>query len=169
MLDATSFVCGRCGERHDGAPFAYGLDAPAFWNDSVATEDNSVLEEELCVIGGEFFYVRARIVLPVSDADNDFEWGVWVSLSQPNFIRMIQRWDLPGREAEQPYFGWLSSEIPVYEPTTLELKTHVHTEPVGRRPHLLLEPTEHPLAVEQRTGISVARVQQIAEELHHGQ
>jgi hypothetical protein len=73
----------------------------------------------------------------------------------------------PGRESEEPYFGWLSSDIPSYEPTTLELKTHVHTQPVGQRPVVELEPTDHPLAVEQRTGITVARVQRIAELMLH--
>lgn len=55
---------------------------------------------------------------------------------------------------------------PVAVPT-LGVKTHVHTEPVGTRPHIVLEPTEHPLAVEQRTGITVERVQRIAEAILH--
>ena len=57
------------------------------------------------------------------------------------------------------------TEIPIYQPTTLSLETHVHTQPVGARPLVELEHTDHPLAVEQRTGITVARVQQIAEAL----
>jgi len=43
----------------------------------------------------------------------------------------------------------------------------VHTQPVGVRPVVELEPTDHPLAVEQRTGITVARVQEFAEQLLH--
>jgi hypothetical protein len=46
---------------------------------------------------------------------------------------------------------------------TLHLKKMVHTRQVGRRPFFELEPTNHPLAVEQREGITLARVQQIAE------
>ena len=30
--------------------------------------------------------------------------------------------------------GWLSTELPLYQPSTLSLKTHVHTQPVGHRP-----------------------------------
>jgi hypothetical protein len=44
----------------------------------------------------------------------------------------------------------------------------VHAHQAGVRPHLELEPTDHPLASEQRTGITVARVQQIAEQILHG-
>ncbi len=44
----------------------------------------------------------------------------------------------------------------------------VHTRPVGARPLIELEPTDHPLAVEQRDGISWDRIQQIAELARHG-
>jgi hypothetical protein len=40
-------------------------------------------------------------------------------------------------------------------------------EPVGQRPLVELEPTDHPLAVEQREGITIARVQEFAELLQH--
>jgi hypothetical protein len=64
-------------------------------------------------------------------------------------------------------FVWLSTTLPPYEPTTLNLKTNVHTREVGVPPFIELEPTDHPLAVEQRTGITRARVQQFAELLLH--
>ncbi len=161
------FVCGSCGQRHEGLPFAYGSDAPAYWSDELAADGSSVLEDETCIIRGEHHFVRARLVLPVIDTERDFEWGVWVSLSPDNFRRMLDLWETPGREQEPPRFGWLSTELP-YGNSTLNLKTHVHSEPVGVRPHIELEPTSHPLAVEQRAGITVARVQEIAEQLLHG-
>jgi hypothetical protein len=52
-------------------------------------------------------------------------------------------------------------------PETLNLKTNVYTQPVGVRPFIELEPTDHPLAIEQRTGISWERVQEIAELVLH--
>jgi hypothetical protein len=51
-------------------------------------------------------------------------------------------------------------------PDTLLLKTHVHSR-VGMRPCIELEPTNHPLAVEQRVGISGERVREIAELFEH--
>jgi hypothetical protein len=111
--------------------------------------------------------VRARIVIPVIDADTEFDWGVWVTLSPTNFKRMNELWMTPGRESEPPYFGWLSTLIPIYQPSTLNLKTHVHTQPVGHRPLIELEHTDLPLALEQCTGITTTRVQQIAEEVRH--
>jgi hypothetical protein len=43
----------------------------------------------------------------------------------------------------------------------------VHTQPIGSRPLIELEPTDHPLAIEQRQGITLARVQEIAGLLLH--
>jgi hypothetical protein len=80
---------------------------------------------------------------------------------------MVSLWTTPGREGEPPSFGWLSTELPLYQTSTLELKTHVHMQRVGQRPLVEVEPTDHPLDVEQRTGITLARVQEIAEALLH--
>ncbi|WP_018655369.1 DUF2199 domain-containing protein [Actinomadura flavalba] len=71
------------------------------------------------------------------------------------------------REEEPPYFGWLSTELPCYDVSALSLKTHVHTRPVGVRPLVELEATGHPLAVEQREGITPERVRTFAEHLLH--
>jgi hypothetical protein len=68
------------------------------------------------------------------------EWGVWGSLSDANFTRTCDLWDTQGREATPAMFGWLSTELSVYAPSTLNLKAIVHTQPVGSRPLIELEP-----------------------------
>ncbi len=167
MSTDLGFLCSSCGQEHGGLPFTYGTVAPAYWSESLEGGSGNVLGDEQCVIADEHFFLRARLILPVLDSENEFEWGVWVSLSKSNFARATELWASPERVAEPPYFGWLSTELPTYEPTTLNLKTKVHSQPVGVRPTVELEPTDHPLAVEQRTGISLARVQDIAELLLH--
>ena len=161
------FHCSCCGQRHEELPFSYGVPAPAYWNEDLEGRPGSVLGEEQCVIGVEHFFVRGRLVLPVLDADEEFDWGVWVSLSKTKFARVTELWTNPERVHEPPYFGWLATELPLYTPTTLNLKAHVHSQAVGVRPTIELEPTDHPLAVEQRTGITLAHVQAIAEQLLH--
>jgi hypothetical protein len=148
---------------------SYGTDAPAYWDPSLVGDGSSMLEQEQCVIRAEHFFVRGRLVIPVTGAapGTEFDWGVWVSLSRDNFTRAVSLWTTAGREREQPCFGWLSTELPLYQPSTLSLKTRVHTQPVGQRPLIELEPTDHPLSVEQRTGITLTRVQEIAEALLH--
>lgn len=163
----STYTCSRCAEPHDGPPLGYGMPAPAYWNPEVADQPGSVLGEEQCVIAGSHFFVRARLVIPVIDLGTEFDWGVWVSLSAASFEEMSALWDKPERVEEPPYFGWLSTILPVYEPTTLNLKTKLHSQPIGNRPLVELEPTDHPLAVEQRTGINSARVQWFAEQFLH--
>lgn len=120
------------------------------------------------VVKGEHFFVRALIRLPVLDADHDFEWGVWVSVSEESFLRMSALWEQQRREAEPPIFGWLSTDVPIYAPSTLNLAAMVYTQPVGLRPLAQLEASEHPLTVEQHDGIRLTRVQEFAERLLHG-
>ncbi|MEU3556908.1 DUF2199 domain-containing protein [Streptomyces fragilis] len=150
----------------------YSTEAPDVWDPRYAEREDSVLSADQCVIKGEHFFVKGLIEIPVRDSavpgGEVFEWGVWVSLSAQNFRRSDELWETPGREAEPPYFGWLNTSLPLYSPSTLNLRTNVHTREVGRRPYVELEPTDHPLAVEQREGITLARVREIAETMLHG-
>jgi hypothetical protein len=106
-------------------------------------------------------------LLPVIDGPEPFVWLVWVSLSEASFLRVNELWKHEGRESEPPYFGWLQSALP-YEPTTLSLKTSVQTSPIGERPIVTLEASDHPLFVEQRDGITMARVREIVAAALHG-
>jgi hypothetical protein len=102
------------------------------------------------------------------DADASFEWTVWVSLSDANYARTKKVWSAKGRESEPPYFGWFGTILPAaLYPSTQNLKAHVITQPVGIRPLVELERTDHPLAVEQREGITLKRVEEIASVLFH--
>ena len=60
-----------------------------------------------------------------------------------------------------PSFGWLVNRLAHYDETTFLLKTRAHFRPGGQRPTIELEPTDHPLAVEQRNGITLERAWEI--------
>ncbi len=120
-----------------------------------------LLDADLCVIDKVHFFIRGCLDIPIIGGPDLFRWLVWVSLSEKNFNRAVDLWERSGREDEPPYFGWLNTIIPLY-PDTLNLKTHVHTRPVGERPYIELEPNEHPLAIEQRQGITLSRAQNLA-------
>ncbi|WP_245246741.1 DUF2199 domain-containing protein [Streptomyces lonarensis] len=145
----------------------YTAAAPAVWEQDFAEADGCLLSADQCVIAAQHYFVKGLIEIPVIGSDEVFSWGVWVSLSQESFSRVSELWDTPGREDEEPYFGWLTTDLPVYPTATFNLKTLVHTRPVGERFVIELEPTEHPLAVEQRTGIDLERVREIASAVLH--
>ena len=159
--------CRACGELHDDLPFSYHSPEPASWEPELEHDPDSELGEEQCVVRGEYFFLRGLIRLPVLDAEPDFEWGVWVSLSADSMRAVTESWTREGREHDPPRFGWLNTFLPGYEPPTGGLATDVHTQPVGTRPLIELHPADHPLVAEQRDGITLARVQELAELLLH--
>jgi hypothetical protein len=108
--------------------------------------------DDICVIGEDFF-IRATLPLPIIDSDDEFNVGVWVSLSKSNFARYVELFEATDVVREGPYFGWLCNRLPWY-PDTLLLKTNVHVCPYPQRPWIELEPTDHPLAIHHREGIT---------------
>ena len=124
------------------------------------------MTDDSCIIDGQQFFVRGLVELPIIGSGDKFAWSVWISISEEDYVRSGEIWEQLGRESEPPQQGRLSNFVPIY-PDTLDLKTKVHTRPVGQRPYVELEPSEHPLSREQREGISRARVEEIKAKLHH--
>ncbi|MBX2802541.1 MAG: DUF2199 domain-containing protein [Myxococcales bacterium] len=155
--------CALCGEAHDELPTVFGAEAP--WRLLVPEAEFAQrvkLDDSVCVVDDEHFFMRGQIHLPIHAHDEPFIWSVWCSVSTDSFHRMIRTWDDPDRVKEPPVFGWLHTSLPLYEPDTLHLKTMLHEREPGVVPRVEVEPTDHPLAVEQRQGISMARVEEMA-------
>jgi hypothetical protein len=168
MAEAFKFTCERCGDVHEGLP-DFGFDAPIYYHETPEAEraERCWLTDDLCVLDDTHYFVRAVLLVRLAQTLESFGWGVWTSLSQQNYQRYVALWDAPIPEGEGPYFGWLSNRIPFY-PDTLNLKVAVHLHDSGERPHLELEPTDHPLAIDQRQGIAWERARDIVEALVHG-
>lgn len=148
----------------------FGANAPLYFYGIPAEErgERCALDSDTCVVDQENFFVRGCLEIPVHGETDAFSWGVWVSLSRDHFAEFKACYDTPKRSHIGPFFGWLSAELPLY-PSTENLKTLVHLRDDGIRPCIELEPTDHPLAVEQRNGISVDRVAEIYAFFMHPQ
>lgn len=116
--------------------------------------------------GEPAYFIRGILTIPVSDAEDDFRYGVWSSLSAPSFERVVEHWDHPAR-MDEPYFGWFSNTLPGY-PDTLNLPLTVITQDPELRPEFVLHDGDHPLIREQREGITLERVRELAELNMHG-
>lgn len=166
------FRCKCCGEEHDLSELSFGADSPFQWAMiSDAERAKSLLTPDQCVIEsseGTSRYVRACLDIPIRGEDKAFSWGVWLSLSKKSFDEMHEHWTDPERTKLGPYFGWLSTRVPGY-PDTMYLKTMVHQREVGQRPSVEVEPTEHPLALDQRRGVDPDWLRELAEDLLHAQ
>jgi hypothetical protein len=83
--------------------------------------------------------------------------GAWATLSRESFVRYIEAFDGGEQDELGPWFGWFSNRLEGY-PDTLNLKCQVHPVSGRQRPLVLLEPTSHPLAVDQQTGVTFDRL-----------
>jgi len=161
------FTCSSCGEVHRGMP-AFGNSAPLSYFVIPQEERNSrcKLTENDCVIDGDSYFIQGCIEIPVHGETEPFSWGVWVSLSETSYQQWLKCFRLNKRSNIKPFFGWLDAWLKPY-PDTMDLKTRVHLRDGGIRPFIELEPTDHPLAVEQREGISIQRVTELYIKMFH--
>ncbi len=161
-----SFVCATCGQRHEGPP-GLSFDSPLHYKQMTPEEQaaTAILTEDLCAIADRDFFVRVCLEVGIRDRAQPFVWGVWVSLSRTNFEHYAQTLGRP-EETSGPYFGWLCNRLPGY-PDTLHLRTHVTFRTGNLRPLAELEPTEHPLAIDQRSGMSEETLQRIVQAHVH--
>ena len=101
--------------------------------------------------GEEHYFVRGVLEVRRTDGSGDFAFGVWSSLSASSFEAAARLYATD--RAGGPFFGWLTNRILGYPDTCgLPLEVHIRAD---RRPALIVDPTSpHPLASQQREGIS---------------
>ena len=121
------------------------------------------IDTNYCILDSEDFFVRCILPIPILGTGEEFCWGVWSSLSERNF-HLYRAAHNEDRSDWDPMFGYLSNSLPGY-PDTHALKLKVHPQGHGLRPRLELEPTDHPLAVEQREGVPLAAILKIVTPL----
>jgi len=156
-----AWTCRCCGKQYNTIPLDIAFKAPDYWFQmpEAEREQRGKLGPDACVIEEDLF-VRGCLEIPIIDRDEHFVWGVWVSVSRDSFKRILELWTAEDLDDEPPKFGWLSNSISRY-PETLNLKTNLFLRNRNTRPFIELEPTDHPLAIEQREGITLARVEEI--------
>jgi hypothetical protein len=158
-VTTLEWTCDRCGELHVGLPFDWGFSQPSYWDGG--RDERDFLDDDLCAwtddAGRRNYFIRGVLAIPVVDAEEPFTYGVWSSLSEDSFMRIVELWNDP-----PPYFGWLSNSLAAY-PETLNLPVSVTTRELELRPWIVLQDADHPLVAEQRRGITVERVRELAE------
>ncbi len=159
------WVCGCCNKEFDGLPLDVAFTAPEHWLGLTEAErSRGRLNADVCMIearDGRQIFVRGCLEIPIIGQDEVFMWGVWTSVSAKSFARIEELWSSPVPEDEPPLFGWFCNNIPNY-PECLRQQAHLHLRNDGQRPAITLRPSEHLLFLEQRDGITLRRVEEIA-------
>ena len=153
------FRCTVCDKIHDELPDV-GADKPDIWFDIPEAERATriKLTSDTCVVDDEFYLIRGVIRLPLTDEPEVFGFGVWVSQKKENFETYLANYNT---SKIGPFFGWLCTNIRFYEAATMHLKTMAHFQDGNKRPLIEVEPTDHPLTVDQREGITLAKAWEI--------
>ena len=158
------FHCNDCGQEHDSSAISLQALSPEAWESASDEErSRSELTRDFCVIRdseGSRYFVCCRLELPVHNSETPFVYGVWGSVSETSYREMSSVTSEPGGDETGPWFSWFSVSLPGY-PETLNLKAKIIYRDPEQRPIMTLEPTDHPLAVEQRSGITRERLREI--------
>jgi hypothetical protein len=164
-----SFVCATCGERHTGPALSWSVGGPypdrprrkrLVRPPEVGTED----QLWVAFAGRTRPFLRAQLLLPVADGPHDFAYVVWVEVTRAQMRRAKRLWTDPRREGEAPWPVVVATRVPGY-PATDGLPATLRQRARGLRPTVELDEGDHPLAVEQRTGITMGRVAEIGRQL----
>lgn len=154
-------VCSHCGKTHDELS-AWVYARPDPWLD--LTEEQRAAgqsSDDLCRTPDGHFFVRSVLNLPLIDGpEPTFEFGVWGSLSEANFGRYVDSFDDSDQSRLGLMFSYLSNEVWGY-PGSFALRANLQPRDDRKRPFMLLEPTDHPLAIAQRDGIAFEKVLEI--------
>ena len=157
------FHCPTCGGEHEGLPdLAFDLPLAvqqipeAEWGARVG-----LVGDDLCILDDEHFFIRGIIEVPIHDHPERFGLNVWVSQEQDNFWTYVDHYE---SSEIGPFFGWLSNALDYGGEPVINLKTMAHFRGGSLRPSIEIEPTGHPLARDQRDGITLDRAWEM---VHH--
>ncbi len=157
------FQCSVCGKGHDSLPMDIAFQKPEayFRIPDTKREQRIKINSDLCVIDGQTYLIRGLLPVPVHGTDQAFGWGMWVQVTENDYQRYLQLWNVDA-SGEPPFRGTLSARVSGYADLEM-LEVDVYPGKPADRPLIHLLPFDHPLAQEQMHGISMARVHQILE------
>lgn len=168
MSEGPRFLCQTCGRYHEGPPLIYDAAAPDIVKEIPEDQRERRIQHtpDTYMIDRDLYFILGNIEIPIIDTNDVLAWGVWIAVSEGIYQRYMELHDDPARAKEPPYLGWVSNRIPVY-PDTRNIHATVQNRREGQRPLVKLDPSDHPLAIEQQDGITKSRVQKIAEAMNH--
>jgi hypothetical protein len=163
----SEFACVECGQIHSGWP-ALAFSSPANYHELKEEERENIAEidSDFCTItypDQTDRFIRVSLTQLVNDAQEDLEYGLWVSLSEKSFENYRENYNNDNHITE--YFGWLCSRIPEYE-NTQSIPTTVVTQAGNQRPIIYPHKDhDHPFVQDYYQGISSHEAQKRVDDM----
>jgi hypothetical protein len=172
------FACS-CGERHVG-PFPIHLHHPLGWNGPDAYEDDNALRMDgnflssnFCVIEGKLFAMRMRLPVQIRGAEPlVFLYTAWASMDRIDFESFVNAYRTRKAAPDIRVPARLVNRVGGY-PDTYNLTGSAFQQPDGTMPPLLIHGLQagpnnnHPLLIDQRSGIGVDRMLYLFSAYNH--
>ncbi len=160
-MHSESAACRQCGEIHVLEDLELTYVRPDMVVELPDDERQSDVKEsnDLCVVRGEHFFVRATLPLPVLGRDQPYRLGVWVETSEANFRRILDLW-VDEDQASEPALDVTLANSVATVPETRGVPALLRLTGPTTRPDVFLAEGGHPMADLQREGISDHRAYQ---------
>ena len=161
-----AYTCDVCGETHaaETRDIRMGLPQPIFLLDEDEREHRAWVGDDSAILrgrGGERFFVRALLELPIAGEDGYFGYGAWIEVSETDYAALRELWNDEDGWRAGPVAGTLANELSPYA-FTEGLRLQLKLRDVDLLPLVELEDGEHELVRAQRYGISPHRAHQLA-------
>lgn len=154
------WTCACCGKEFEGLP-SLAFDVPVQWDKLSRLEKwRSRKDSDFCEVthnsGETDRFIRCVLPIPVPDINEEFTFGVWISVSETSWRNYRSGYET-GEYPTERCFGYLMHEIPGYPSSTL-LHCDVVFQPNNQRPRVELHETDHPLFAAQNDDVSKVQI-----------
>lgn len=149
------YRCSQCDKVHVGLPDVC-FPTPDCVRDLPQDEfDNSCLiSEDICIVGGNSYYIYCVLEVPVIDYPDRFGWGVWCETSWTPFKRYWETLSDP-QAVRLPAAGGRIANNLANMPATAGTRCEIRFRRKGARPVVTLPPSKHRLYAIQQQGLTV--------------
>ncbi len=149
------YRCSQCGQVHIGLPdvcFA----TPDAIRDLPEAEfaDKCLVNQDICIVGGDSYFIYCVLEVPVINYPDRFGWGVWCKTGWTPFKRYWETISGAEEIPQPPVGGVLTNELSEF-PKTNGLKCEIVFQQDGFRPLVILPPSRHELYRIQQEGLTV--------------
>ena len=108
-------LCAKCGKDHPLEEMELTFRRPDDAASLSPEERSEFLQEndDLCIIRGERFFIRAVLPLPVDSRADPYRIGLWVEVAQSDFERVYELWESEEQLSEPPIPAIVANEISI--------------------------------------------------------
>ena len=151
-------ICDACGKAHprEEIELVLVLPQPIFELGDEERANRCDISADMCAIDRTRFFIRGLLPIPVRGRGIPYRIGIWAEVDEPTYARIYELWEDSSQVDEPLLPATLANDVPLV-PSTIGMEIDIRLTGPTTQPDFFLRDTPHPLAVEQRRGVSAHR------------